>query len=86
MVWNEGLMDASGRVKSTCGADAPEYHPEGPQMAGVGAPGCELAPELAPPPTELSPREKARQAAAARKKMMAARQAAKAAARNRQQQ
>ena len=36
LVWSEGLMDASGRVGSSCGADAPEYHPEGPIVAGVG--------------------------------------------------
>lgn len=81
LVWNEGITDSSGRVKSTCGADAPAHHPEGPQVAGVGEPGCELAPAASPPPVEMSPREKAKQAAEARRKMTAQRQAAKAAKR-----
>jgi hypothetical protein len=75
LVWSEGLMDGSGRVKSTCGADAPAHDPEGPKNAGVGNPGCDLAPEdsVRRPPTDLSPREKARAAAEARRKMAAAR-------------
>lgn len=81
MVWNEGFMDSAGRVRSSCGADAPAHHPEGPKVAGIGEPGCELSPTAAPPPTGLTPREKARQQAAARKSMMANRQAAKAAKR-----
>jgi hypothetical protein len=81
LVWSEGLMDGSGRVKSSCGADAPAHDPNGPRVAGVGNPGCELAPEASVrrPPTEraLSPREKARAAAEARKKMAAQRRDAK---------
>lgn len=81
LVWSEGLMDGSGRVKSSCGADAPAHDPNGPRVAGVGNPGCELAPETSVrrPPTEraLSPREKARAAAEARKKMAAQRRDAK---------
>jgi len=81
LVWSEGLMDGSGRVKSSCGADAPAHDPNGPTVAGVGNPGCELAPEASVrrPPTEraLSPREKARAAAEARKKMAAQRRDAK---------
>ena len=81
LVWSEGLMDGSGRVKSSCGADAPAHDPKGPRVAGVGNPGCELAPETSVrrPPTEraLSPREKARAAAEARKKMAAQRRDAK---------
>ena len=77
LVWAEGLMDGSGRVKSSCGADAPAHDPAGPRNAGVGQPGCELAPEASvrrpPAETELSPREKARAAAEARRKMAAAR-------------
>ena len=75
LVWSEGLMDGTGRVKSTCGADAPAHDPEGPKNAGVGNPGCDLAPEdsVRRPPTDLSPREKARAAAEARRKMAAAR-------------
>lgn len=86
MVWNEGFMDASGRVKSACGADAPAHHPDGPIVAGVGEPGCELQLEPVRPPTELSPREKAKAAAAARKKMSEQRAAAKAAKRAAQEQ
>ena len=81
LVWSEGLMDGSGRVKSSCGADAPAHDPNGPRVAGIGNPGCELAPEASVrrPPTEraLSPREKARAAAEARKKMAAQRRDAK---------
>ena len=59
------------------GADAPAHDPAGPRNAGVGQPGCELAPEASvrrpPAETELSPREKARAAAEARRKMAAAR-------------
>lgn len=79
LVWSEGLMDGSGRVKSSCGADAPEYDPDGPQVLGVGNPGCDLAPEetVKRPPTELTAREKARAAAAARKKMAQQRAAKK---------
>ena len=79
LVWSEGLMDGSGRVKSTCGADAPAHDPEGPKNAGVGSPGCNLAPEASVrrPPVDLSPREKARAAAEARRKMAAARRDAK---------
>ena len=80
LVWSEGLMDGSGRVRSACGADAPAPDPSGPVPAGVGAPGCDLAPEesVRRPPTELSPREKARAAAEARRKMAAQRAARRA--------
>jgi serine/threonine protein kinase len=80
LVWSEGLMDGSGRVRSACGADAPAPNPSGPVPAGVGAPGCDLAPEesVRRPPTELSPREKARAAAEARRKMAAQRAAQRA--------
>ena len=80
LVWSEGLMDGSGRVRSACGADAPAPDPSGPVPAGVGAPGCDLAPEesVRRPPTELSPREKARAAAEARQKMAAQRAARRA--------
>ena len=81
LVWSEGLMDVTGRVGSSCGAEAPEYDLAGPVSAGVGEPGCELAPETSVrrPPTELTPREKAKANAAARKKMSQQRAAAKAA-------
>ena len=61
------------------GADAPAHDPEGPKNAGVGSPGCDLAPEASVrrPPVDLSPREKARAAAEARRKMAAARRDAK---------
>ena len=80
LVWSEGLMDGSGRVRSACGADAPAPDPSGPVPAGVGAPGCDLAPEesVRRPPTELRPREKARAAAEARRKMAAQRAARRA--------
>jgi hypothetical protein len=74
-------MDDKQRVGSSCGAEAPEYDLAGPVSAGVGEPGCELAPETSVrrPPTELTPREKAKANAAARKKMSQQRAAAKAA-------
>jgi hypothetical protein len=82
LVWSEGLTDASGRVRSSCGADAPAADSRGPTIAGVGATeDCELRPESTAPPTELSPREKAKAAAAARREMSAKRAAARAAKR-----
>ena len=77
LVWAEGLTDKSGRVRSSCGADAPDHHPDTfAKNAGIGGEDCQIAPassSLTPPPTELSPRERARAAAAARKKMQEAR-------------
>ena len=79
LVWAEGLTDSAGRVKcGTTGADAPEHHPDTfAKPAGIGGLDCDVAPAsgVVEPPTELSPREKARAAAAARKKMQAARRA-----------
>ena len=77
LVWAEGLTDQSGRVRSSCGADAPDHHPDTfAKNAGIGGEDCQIAPASSsstPPPTELSPRERARAAAAARKKMQEAR-------------
>ena len=77
LVWAEGLTDKSGRVRSSCGADAPDHHPDTfAKNAGIGGEDCQIAPASSsstPPPTELSPRERARAAAAARKKMQEAR-------------
>ena len=74
LVWAEGLTDQSGRVRSSCGADAPDHHPDTfAKNAGIGGEDCRIAPPSTPPPTELSPRERARAAAAARKKMQEAR-------------
>jgi hypothetical protein len=79
LVWSEGLMDGSGRVRSACGADAPAPDPAGPRVLGVGNPGCDLMDEAAVkrPPTELTARERARANAAARKKMASQRVRAK---------
>ena len=45
LVWAEGLTDKSGRVRSSCGADAPDHHPDTfAKNAGIGGEDCQIAP------------------------------------------
>jgi len=90
LVWSEGLTDESGRLAHSCGAPAPEYHPQGPVPMHL-CPDGEAPPRTLPPTLhpdleanvkpKLTSREQARASAAARKVMEAKRKADKAARR-----